>query len=80
MSILFYEKMDFFDIRYDIEKVAEKIKADKGKGKEFSIVAVSEGAKSLDGKQVVAKIIEDSGASFLTIQSRLLVPLPYPLI
>jgi 6-phosphofructokinase 1 len=51
------------EIPYDIEKVAEKIKADKEKGKEFSIVAVSEGAKSLDGKQVVAKIIEDSADS-----------------
>lgn len=51
------------EIPYDINKVAEKIKADKANGKEFSIVAVSEGAKSLDGKQVVAKIIEDSADS-----------------
>lgn len=51
------------EIPYDIQKVAEKIKADKAGGKEFSIVAVSEGAKSLDGKQVVAKIIEDSADS-----------------
>lgn len=51
------------EIPYDINKVAEKIKQDKANGKEFSIVAVSEGAKSLDGKQVVAKIIEDSADS-----------------
>ena len=51
------------EIPYDIEKVAEKIKADKANGKEFSIVAVSEGAKSLDGKQVVLKVIEDSADS-----------------
>ena len=51
------------EIPYDIEKVAEKIKADKAAGKEFSIVAVAEGAKSLDGKQVVSKIIEDSADS-----------------
>ncbi len=51
------------EIPYDINKVAEKIKADKASGKEFSIVAVSEGSKSLDGKQVVAKIIEDSADS-----------------
>ncbi len=51
------------EIPYDINKVAEKIKADKANGKEFSIVAVSEGAKSLDGKQVVSKIIEDSADS-----------------
>ncbi len=48
------------EIPYDINKVAEKIKADKAKGKEFSIVAVSEGAKSLDGKQVILKVREDS--------------------
>lgn len=51
------------EIPYDINKVAAKIKSDKAAGKEFSIVAVSEGAKSLDGKQVVAKIIEDSADS-----------------
>ena len=51
------------EIPYDINKVADKIKQDKANGKEFSIVAVSEGAKSLDGKQVVAKIIEDSADS-----------------
>ena len=48
------------EIPYDINKIAEKIKADKAKGKEFSIVAVSEGAKSLDGKQVILKVREDS--------------------
>lgn len=51
------------EIPYDINKVAEKIKADKAKGKDFSIVAVAEGAKSLDGKQVVLKVIEDSADS-----------------
>lgn len=51
------------EIPYDINKVAEKIKKDKANGKEFSIVAVAEGAKSIDGKQVVLKIIEDSADS-----------------
>lgn len=51
------------EIPYDINKVAEKIKADKANGKEFSIVAVAEGAKALDGKQVVLKVIEDSADS-----------------
>ena len=51
------------EIPYDIEKVAEKIRANKASGKEFSIVAVAEGAKSLDGKQVIAKVIEDSADS-----------------
>ncbi len=51
------------EIPYDIEKVAERIKKDKANGKEFSIVAVAEGARALDGKQVVSKIIEDSADS-----------------
>ena len=51
------------EIPYDIQKVADKINEDKAKGKEFSIVAVAEGAKALDGKQIVSKIIEDSADS-----------------
>ncbi len=51
------------EIPFDINKVAEKISSDKANGKDFSIVAVSEGAKALDGKQVVAKVIEDSADS-----------------
>lgn len=51
------------EIPYDINKVAEKIIADKKNGKEFSIVAVAEGAKSVDGEQIVAKVIEDSADS-----------------
>ena len=51
------------EIPYDITKVAEKIKADKASGKEYSIVAVAEGAKELGGKQIVSKIIEDSADS-----------------
>ena len=48
------------EIPYDIEKVADKIKADKEAGKTFSVVAVAEGAKSKDGKQVILKVREDS--------------------
>ena len=48
------------EIPYDLNKVAEKIKADKAAGKEFSIVAVSEGAKSKDGERVILKVREDS--------------------
>ncbi len=48
------------EIPYDINKVADKIKADKENGKEFSIVAVSEGAKNKSGEQVVLKVREDS--------------------
>jgi len=48
------------EIPYDINKVADKIKADKEAGKEFSIVAVSEGAKSITGERVILKVREDS--------------------
>ena len=48
------------EIPYDIEKVAEKIKADKKKGKEFSIVAVSEAAKPKGGQATILKVREDS--------------------
>ena len=48
------------EIPYDINKVAEKIKKDKEAGKEFSIVAVSEGAKDISGERVILKIREDS--------------------
>lgn len=48
------------EIPYDINKVADRIKADLKKGKDFAIVAVAEGAKSIDGKTVVAKVREDS--------------------
>ena len=48
------------EIPYDINKVAAKIKEDKAKGKEFSIVACSEGAKSVTGEQVILKVREDS--------------------
>ena len=48
------------EIPYDINKVAEKIIEDKRAGKEFSILAVSEGAKSLDGERVILKVREDS--------------------
>jgi 6-phosphofructokinase 1 len=51
------------EIPYDINKVAEKIESDKKNGKYFSIVAVSEGAKALGGKQIVSKVIEDSADS-----------------
>ncbi len=51
------------EIPFDINKVAEKIKSDRASGKEFSIVAISEGAKELGGKQIVSKIIEDSADS-----------------
>ena len=48
------------EIPYDINKVADKIKADFAKGKDFAIVAVAEGAKPKNGEAVVLKVREDS--------------------
>ena len=48
------------EIPFDINKVAEKIKADFAKGKDFAIVAVAEGAKPKNGEAVVLKVREDS--------------------
>lgn len=48
------------EIPFDINKVADKIKADFAKGKDFCIVACAEGAKPNDGEAVVLKVREDS--------------------
>ena len=47
------------EIPYDINKVVEKINKRVEAGKKFSIVVVSEGAKSKDGDIVVKKILDD---------------------
>ena len=48
------------EIPYDINKVADKIRADFANGKDFAIVAVAEGAKPKDGEAVILKVREDS--------------------
>ena len=48
------------EIPFDINKVAEHIKGRIKAGKEFSVIAVSEGAKSVTGEVVIQKIIENS--------------------
>lgn len=48
------------EIPYDINKIVEKIEERKREGKLFTIIVVAEGAKSVDGDVVVAKIVEDS--------------------
>ena len=48
------------EIPFDINKVADHIKKRIAQGKEFSVVAVAEGAKSITGEVVVQKIIEGS--------------------
>lgn len=47
------------EIPYDINKIAEKIKSRQAKGKNFTIVVVSEGAKPKDGEIVVKKKLDD---------------------
>ena len=48
------------EIPYSLDKVVEKINERKAKGYKYTLIVVSEGAKSVDGEAVVAKIVEDS--------------------
>lgn len=48
------------EIEYDIEKVAEQIKKNIKRGKNFAIVVVAEGAKPKGGEVVVSKVVENS--------------------
>ncbi len=47
------------EIPYDINKVVEKINARRAKGKDFSIIVVSEGAKPIDGELIIKKKLND---------------------
>jgi phosphofructokinase-like protein len=48
------------EVPYDINVIAEKVKERNRKGRKFSIIVVSEGAKSLQGNTVVQRIVKDS--------------------
>ncbi|MBQ3573167.1 MAG: 6-phosphofructokinase [Clostridia bacterium] len=48
------------EIPYDINKVAEAIKENMARGKNFALVVVSEGAKPIGGEVVVSKVVENS--------------------
>lgn len=48
------------EIPYDIDKVCETVNKRKKSGKHFSIIVVSEGARSVDGEVSVARVIADS--------------------
>jgi phosphofructokinase-like protein len=48
------------EIPYDINNVANAVKERTARGKRFSIIVVSEGAKVKDGEQVVKRIVEGS--------------------
>ena len=47
------------EIPYDINAVAQKVEQRKKEGKKFSIIVVSEGAKSKDGDIIVKKKLDD---------------------
>ena len=47
------------EIPYDINKVVDKINERRARGKEFSIVVVSEGATPINGNLVIKKKLED---------------------
>ncbi|MFA4992192.1 MAG: ATP-dependent 6-phosphofructokinase [Candidatus Omnitrophota bacterium] len=48
------------EIPYSIKKICEKVLERNRRGKRFSIVVVSEGARAKGGKMVVKKIVRDS--------------------
>lgn len=48
------------EIPYDIEKVCETCLARSRRGKRFTLIAVSEGARPKGGQQVVEKVVADS--------------------
>ncbi len=48
------------EIPYDINKIADAVNRRKAGGKSFSIIVVSEGARSVTGEMVVSKVIEGS--------------------
>ena len=48
------------EIEYDIEKVADAIKNNIKRGKNYSIVVVAEGAKPKGGEVMVSKVVENS--------------------
>lgn len=48
------------EIEYDINKVAEQIKKNNARGKNYAIVVVAEGAKPKGGKVTVSKVVENS--------------------
>lgn len=48
------------EVPYDINKVADALKKNRERGKDYAIVVVAEGAKPLGGDVVVSKVIENS--------------------
>ena len=48
------------EIPYDVNIIAEKVRERNRRGKRFSIIVVSEGAKAMDGNTVVKRVVKES--------------------
>lgn len=48
------------EIPYNVDKIVEKIQERKAQGYKYTLIVVSEGAKSITGETVVAKVVKDS--------------------
>ena len=48
------------EIPYNLDKIVEKINERKAMGYKYTLIVVSEGAKSVLGETVIAKVVEDS--------------------
>ena len=48
------------EIHYNIDKICEKVKQRNLHGKRFSIIVISEGARSIRGKKVIKRIVKES--------------------
>lgn len=48
------------EIPYNLDRIVEKINERKARGYKYTLIVVSEGAKSVTGETVVSKIVEDS--------------------
>ena len=48
------------EIEYDINKIADQIKQNRARGKNFAIVVVAEGAKPKGGEVMVSRVVENS--------------------
>ena len=57
------------EIEYDLEKIKDKILSNKEKGKDYSLIVVSEGAKEKDGELIIKKM-EDLGSGLDNIKLR----------
>ena len=55
------------EIPYDIQKVADCIKANVKRGKNFAIVVAAEGAKSLDGDLIISRTVDNGSTDTIRL-------------